>query len=109
MILQLLINGIISGSIIALLALGFALVYNTTRIFHIAYAILFTFAPYFFITFHGHYALNVGISVLLALLCTILLSVIIEILVYRPLQRKKSSPNQLLISSIGVMIIIINL
>lgn len=39
MILQLLINGIISGSIIALVALGFALVYNTTRIFHIAYAI----------------------------------------------------------------------
>ncbi len=52
MILQLLINGIISGSIIALGVLGFALVYNTTIIFHIAYAISFTF--------HDHYDLDVG-------------------------------------------------
>lgn len=109
MFLQLLINGIINGSIIALVALGFALVYNTTRIFHIAYAVLFTFASYMFLTFHIHLAFTLEISIALALITTILLSIIIEILVYRPLQSKKGSFNQLLISSIGVFIIIINL
>jgi len=109
MIFQLLANGIINGGIIAVVALGFALVYNTTRIFHIAYAVLFTFAPYMFLTFHIQCAFDPGISVVLALLTTIFLSVIIEKVVYQPLQRKKGSSNQFLISSIGVMIIIINL
>jgi len=109
MLLQLFLNGIIYGSIIAIVALGFALVYNTTRIFHIAYAVLYTFAPYNFFTFHTNHGLNVGFAALLAIVSTILLSMIIELTVYKPLQRKKSSLNQVLISSIGVMIIITNL
>ena len=35
MILQFLLNGLISGILYSLLAIGFTLVYNTTRIFHI--------------------------------------------------------------------------
>ena len=34
MILQIIINGFITGILYSLCAIGFALVYNTTRIFH---------------------------------------------------------------------------
>jgi branched-chain amino acid transport system permease protein len=109
MILQLVINGFITGSIIAILSLGFTLIYNTTRIFHMAYAVLYTFSPYIFYACRFQVGLNLLISVLIALFIAILLSVAIEFFIYRPLQRKKSSQNILLISSIGVMIIITNL
>jgi len=34
---QLLLNGIIAGSIYALIALGFTVIYKTVRFFHFAY------------------------------------------------------------------------
>lgn len=51
MILQFLGNGIVNGSLIALTALGFSLVYNTTRIFHIAYAGIYVWAGYILYVF----------------------------------------------------------
>lgn len=109
MLTQFLINGLITGSIYALVALGFALVYNTTRIFHIAYAVLYMIAPYFVMTGLLQLKIPMTFSVLLAISITILVSIGIEVFVYAPLEKKKSSPNVLMISSIGVMIIVINL
>ena len=37
MLPQLLVNGLIAGSIYALAALGFGLIYSTTRFFHFAH------------------------------------------------------------------------
>lgn len=49
--IQFLINGLITGVLYSLLAIGFALVYNTTRIFHIAAAALYVVAAYAFYLF----------------------------------------------------------
>ena len=46
MIWQFIINGLITGILYSLLAIGFALVYNTTRIFHIAATGIYVFAAY---------------------------------------------------------------
>ena len=48
MFTQFLINGVITGILYSLLAIGFALVYNTTRVFHIAAAGIYVFAAYMF-------------------------------------------------------------
>ncbi len=109
MIIQFLVNGIIIGSIYAVLALGFSLVYNTTKIFHIAYAVLFMVAGYFFFTFYNLMELPLIPSALLAIIVTIFISVLIEILVYKPLKKRKASNEVFLISSLGVMIIGINI
>jgi len=109
MIIQLLINGIIIGSIYSLVSLGFALVYNTTRTFHIAYAVLYTFSPYIFLSFYKNLCIPFYLALLISVILTILLSLVIEVSVYQPLIKKKSSLNIILISSIGVMIVIINL
>ena len=42
MLQQLLLNGIIAGSIYSLVALGFALIYQTTRFFHFAHGAVYT-------------------------------------------------------------------
>ena len=44
---QLIINGIIAGSIYALIALGFAVIYKTVRFFHFAHGVVYTAGAYF--------------------------------------------------------------
>ena len=51
MLQQLIINGIIAGSIYALIALGFTVIYRTVRFFHFAHGIVYTIGAYFAYTF----------------------------------------------------------
>ncbi len=109
MLLQFIINGIITGLLYSLLAIGFALVYNTTHIFHIAAAGIYVFAAYMFWLFAAKLGLSVLPSFMLAILLTMGLSLLTESLVYKPLRNKKSSLSVIMIASIGLMTIIVNL
>ena len=104
---QFIINGLITGILYSLLAIGFALVYNTTRIFHIAAAGIYVFAAYMF------WWLGCSVSLVPAFLISIFLTCLISLLVdrcvYYPLSQKGAKRNSLLIASIGVMIILVNL
>jgi branched-chain amino acid transport system permease protein len=108
MFLQFIINGVVLGSIYSLVALGFALIYNTTRIFHIAYAVLYMVCPYFLLTLYKDLGYSLVISFFLAIVLTMIISLLMEILVYLPLTKKNSSHNIIMISSIGIMIVVIN-
>jgi branched-subunit amino acid ABC-type transport system permease component len=44
MLQQLIINGIIAGSIYALIALGFTVIYKTVRFFHFAHMVVLCFS-----------------------------------------------------------------
>ncbi|MBI4244541.1 MAG: hypothetical protein HY606_10665 [Planctomycetes bacterium] len=43
---QLIINGIIAGSIYALMALGFTVIYRTVKFFHFAHGVVYTVGAY---------------------------------------------------------------
>lgn len=105
---QFIVNGLITGILYSLLAIGFALVYNTTRIFHIAAAGLYVFAAYMFWFFVAKAGLPIIPASIVAVVLTMLLSLLSEILVYRPLKNKKASLNVAMIASIGAMTVIIN-
>jgi len=109
MLIQFLINGLVTGGIYALAALGFALVYNTTRIFHLAYAALYMFTPYMLLTFYVTIGVPFILSLIISVLFTMFLSLSFEYLVYKPLNKNRSSAEVILISSLGIMIIVINL
>jgi branched-chain amino acid transport system permease protein len=108
MIWQFIINGLITGILYSLLAIGFALVYNTTRIFHIAAAGIYVFAAYMFWFFVTKVGLPVFVGSLVAIVLTMLLSLLSELCFYRPLKNKKASLNVAMIASIGFMTVIIN-
>lgn len=108
MLLQFIINGIIIGSVYSLVSLGFALVYNTTRIFHIAYAVIYMFCPYMVLTFYSNLGYPLFLAFPIAIVITIVLSLLMEIIIYKPLSKKSSSHNIIMISSIGIMIVVIN-
>ena len=105
---QFIINGLITGILYSLLAIGFALVYNTTRIFHIAAAGIYVFAAYMFWFFVAKAGLPIIPASFVAIALTMFLSLLSELLVYRPLKNKKASLNVAMIASIGAMTVIIN-
>lgn len=109
MIWQFVINGIITGILYSLLAIGFALVYNTTKLFHIAAAAVYVFAAYMFYLFAVTLELPVIAAALVSISLTMLLSLLTEISVYRPLKHRKASNNVAMIASIGMMTVIVNL
>lgn len=109
MIVQFVINGIISGILYSLLAIGFALVYNTTKVFHIVAAAIYVFAAYMFYLFTVTFGLPIIISALFAVMLTMGLSLLTDVSVYRPLKKRKASNNVAMIASIGMMTVIINL
>ena len=47
MIQQLVLNGIIAGSIYALIAIGFTVIYRTVKFFHFAHGVVYTTGAYF--------------------------------------------------------------
>lgn len=102
------VNGFITGAVYALVALGFSLIYRTSKIFHIAHAAVFTAGAYFLYLFHHQLQLGLLFSILLGVLCAAGLGVSMETMVYQPLYKEEASSSVMLISSIGVMIIVVN-
>ena len=106
---QFLINGLITGVLYSLLAIGFAFVYNTTRIFHIAAAALYVVAAYAFYTTVSllHFPILLGATV--AVLITMGVSLLVDLLVYRPLGKRHPITNVSLIAAVGVLTILVNI
>ena len=107
--MQFIINGLITGILYSLLAIGFALVYNATKVFHIAAAALYVFAAYIFHLFAVTLSFPVLVAGCLSLVLTSGLSLGMDVSVYRPLERRGASGDVAMIASIGMMIIIVNL
>jgi len=104
--LQFIINGLITGVLYSLMAIGFSLVYNTTKVFHIAAAGIWGFATYMYYLFSVKIGLPVFAAIGIAIVISMGLSLIIELVVYRPFYKKKASTGVMMIASIGVMTVI---
>jgi branched-chain amino acid transport system permease protein len=106
---QLLANGLIAGSIYALVAVGFSLIYSTNRFMHFAHGVSVTASAYLLLLFFS----TLGLPFWLAVICTIIGSAGVGLamfrLVYHPLQKRNASNIILLIASLGILILVENL
>jgi len=109
MLNQLLLNGIIAGSIYSLIALGFSIIYQTTRFFHFAHGAVYTFGCYFAYLFSIQLGLDRFTSFLFACLATILVGSLCELVVYKPMRKRKATDLTLLIVSLGLYIVLQNI
>lgn len=115
MLTQILLNSIISALLLSLVAIGFNLIFNSTKVFHLAHGAMYVTAVYAFYEFNNFFkplfskAISVSFAIFLSLLLIAVLIVVIEYLVYRPLYRKKVNSAISLISSLGVYLLVINL
>ncbi len=100
---QLIINSIVAGAIYSLVALGFNLVYITTRFFNLAHGVLCTIGGYvaYFVT------TSIGWSILPAVVIAVLfaglMSFLIDRFIYVELRKRKATSMVLLVASLGVM------
>ena len=83
-LLQVLWEGLVSGVLYALIALGFVLIFRSSRIFNFAQGIMVVFAALTLVGLHS-YGIPAWISVLLTLGVMFVLAVTIERVVLRPL------------------------
>ena len=98
--LQQLVNGLILGSVYALLALGYTMVYGIIKLINFAHGDIYmmgAFMGYFLI---NSLQLNFFVALILSMAGTAILGVIIEFLAYRPL--RNSTRISVLITAIGV-------
>jgi len=107
--LQLLINGLASGCVLAIMALGFALIYNTTHVFHIAHGAVYTASAYLFFFFVVQLDWNFEAAIAMTLLLAALIGFLLELFMYAPLERRKASLLVSFLSSLGFYIAVINL
>ena len=102
-LLQLIINGLIAGSIYALAASGFALIYYVVKFQYFSQGAIITLAAYLFFLFSNLMKLNNALAVLLSIITSILIALFTNFIVYRPLRKRKATPTILLISSIVIL------
>jgi branched-chain amino acid transport system permease protein len=106
---QLTVNGLIAGSIYALVASGFSLIYGTNKFMHFAHGSTVAISGYFLFSLFNSYSINFYISAILTIFLAGVLGWLIYKVIYLPMQKRNASNVVLLIASIGVLILIENL
>ena len=108
LVFQLLANGLINGCLYALLATSYALIYNTTRVFHIAHGAAYTLGAYLCFYFLVKLRWPLWAAIAGAVLLSGLLGAFMEWFLYAPLARRRSSPLVAFLSSLGFYTATIN-
>lgn len=104
--MQLLINGLVAGAIYALIASGFSLIYSTNKFVHFAHGTVSIFGGYILYGFYSLLGVNFWLAVLLAIISTSAIGYLLNLLIYKPLRKRKTSSSILLISSVGLLILL---
>jgi branched-chain amino acid transport system permease protein len=121
--LQQLLNGLSIGSVYAIFALGYTLVYSILGIINLAHGAIFTLGAYFtYALMGGSFGFNgllanaalpvklpFAISLILGSTLAGLVGVVMERIAFEPLRRQGSDPLLTVVSSLGVAVVIVNL
>jgi branched-chain amino acid transport system permease protein len=121
--LQNILNGLSVGSVYAIFALGYTLVFSILGIINFAHGAVFTLGAYFtYILMGGAFGFNgllanlqlpmalpFALAVALSGTLSGLVCIAIERLAFRPLRRRGSDPLLTVVSSLGVAFVIVNL
>jgi branched-chain amino acid transport system permease protein len=122
-LLQILVNGISTGAVYGLFALGYTLVFSVLGVINFAHGAVFTLGAYFTYLLIGGavgangllaglqlpFSLPFWAALPLAGLFTALVSLVVEATAFRPLRRFQAEPLLYLITSLGAGVIVVNL
>lgn len=101
--LQLLVSGIVLGSTYALLAVSFGVIFSTTRIFHLAHAVVYTIGAYGAVL-----SVEAGLplvpGLLTGLLAAVVAGVSVDIGIYRPMRQRSVGSLPIFLTALGLQI-----
>ncbi len=121
--LQNFLSGLSIGSVYAIFALGYTLIFSILGIINFAHGAIFTLGAYFtYLLMGGRFGFNgllanfalgiqlpFAVAAILAGILAGIVAMIIERLAYRPLRRQQSDPLLMVVSSLGVAVVLVNL
>ncbi len=107
--LQLLVDGLVQGGRIALVAVGFSLIYGVTRTLHLAHGAIITLAAYLVWWMTAQLGTGLVLAFFSASLVVILLGVAHEVYLYRYIRSMTSGGFTVVVASLGTGIVIQNL
>lgn len=102
-----LINGLQVGSIYALVALGYTMVYGIAKLINFAHGDIIMVGAYIALLAVGSMNLNIWVALLVSVVFCVILGVLIERVAYKPL--RNSSRMSALITAIGMSLFLENL
>ncbi len=103
---QFLINGIALGSLYALIAIGYTIIYGVVQLINFAHGEFFMVAAFMTMWGVSQYGLQLGVAFPLAALLVVGLALFVDRTVYRPLREQKTSS---FIGAISVSFLLQNL
>jgi branched-chain amino acid transport system permease protein len=107
--LQQLANGVADGAQVSLLAVGFAVIFNTTREFHFAYGTVYMLAAWMLYAATANWGWSFGLASLAAVVLAIGIGVLIEGAFYAPLRSRSTRHIGVILTGLGLVLIIENL
>lgn len=105
---QLIVNGLVTGSIIALGAVGVSLVFGILRIINFAHGDYLMVGAYAALLANVTLHTGMVVATLVAVAATVVLSVALELVCWRPLRRRGAGTFSLFIVAIGLALILRN-
>jgi branched-chain amino acid transport system permease protein len=104
---QQILNAIFIGSIYALFAVGYTLVFGILDILNLAHSAVFMLAAAVTFTLVVNHGQSFWLACTLAIVVSALMGLVIEYICLRPLRRRQAPPIAALISTIGLALIIV--
>src|SRR6267143_395414 len=106
MFAQLFANGLVTGSVIAIAAVGVSIVYAILRLVNFAYGDFMAFGALAAYAFNGPLKLGLVPSAILAMLATAVLSLVLDAALWRPLRKRRAGFMSLFLASIGLALVL---
>jgi neutral amino acid transport system permease protein len=100
---QLLVNGLIAGTVLALTGVGATLVFGIQRVANFAHGELLTFGAYAGFILNVGYGQGIIVAALGAMLATAILALLLHVLVLRPLRGRGLVATSLITVGLGLM------
>lgn len=106
-IVEQLINGLRTGSIYALIALGYTMVYGIAKMINFAHGDIIMVGAYALYVFFTLLGLPIPLTIILTIIFCAILGIVVEKVAYKPL--RNAQPLAVLITAIGVSYLLQNL
>lgn len=103
---QLLANGIVTGSVLAIAAVGVTLIYGILRLVNFAYGDFMAFGALTAYAFNGPLGVGMLAATLLGMLATAVLSLGLDFVLWRPLRARRAGFMSLFLASIGLALVL---
>jgi len=105
-LLQLIVNGLMTGAILAIGAVGVTLVLGILRLLHVAHGDTIAFGAYAGLLVASAFGDNMVAGIVGAILATAVLAVGLDYILWRPLRRRQAGLVSLLLTSIGLALVL---